>query len=123
MGKPLRMVVYGGELRPLVDICRERDVNPNIVRKRMDTGWELEDALTKPSWGDMTWAGYQKTLAKNRTGNNWITEEEEKRIVELSNQFISMRLIKEATGRSLETIQRIRRKHGITTRADHARSK
>jgi hypothetical protein len=41
-------VEYRGELKTIVQLCEEHNIHRETFRSRIDSGWTLEDALTKP---------------------------------------------------------------------------
>jgi hypothetical protein len=44
-----RIVEFRGERRRVMDFCRQLGVSKSMVLYRLDRGWSVEDALTKPS--------------------------------------------------------------------------
>jgi len=70
MAKPPQVVLYKGEEHRLIVLCKERNKDPMLVRQRLRTGWDIEEALEQPSkLGDDygTWRQYEKFLERNRT--------------------------------------------------------
>ena len=45
-----RMVTIGRRKMPLVDACRLRGLDPQIVYQRLCNGWAVADALADPKW-------------------------------------------------------------------------
>lgn len=72
MARQKRVIVWKGEERVFLEVCKEHDRSPLLVRTRVAQGWELEKALTTPSkFGDSfgKWSNYEKSVEEIRRRN------------------------------------------------------
>jgi hypothetical protein len=60
--KVTRTVEIDGREMPLLEACKLRGIEPQIVYQRLCNGWTVDDALTDPRWPD----GYRRGAPKRR---------------------------------------------------------
>ncbi len=62
-----RFHIFRGEKKTLAQICHETKMNYFSVRKRLDSGWTIEDAISRP----FQKRSKTKTARQNQPGETW----------------------------------------------------